>query len=105
MRTLLLLILTSITSAAVAADVSWTRFKGKVKAIDQKASRITIQNGEGDLIGVKVDEDVSIVTGKEKRALKEIEIDDKIVLYYLPKAPVPKDPEEPAPGDVYKPSR
>lgn len=90
-----------VVGVVSGADVSWTRFKGKVKAIDQKASKITIQNAEGDLIGIKVDPDVSITCGKEVRTLKDVAIDEKVTLMFLPKVAVPQD-DEPVSG-VYKP--
>jgi hypothetical protein len=90
---------------AGAADVNWSRFRGKVKAINGKASTVTIQNAEGDLVTVKVDDDVSIVSGKQVKALGDLAIDEKVVLVYFPKAPAPKEPEETPEGGVYPPAR
>ena len=88
---------------ALATDVQWSRFRGTVKSINGKTSSLTIQNKEGDLFTIKVDEDVEIVSGKEVKKLRDIAIDDKVVLVYMPKAPAPKDPDEPESGGVYKP--
>ena len=98
----LLLLLASFSSAS---NVEWTRFKGKVKATNGKTQSITIQNAEQDLITIKVDLDVQIIKDKEEVNLREVQIDDKVTLLYQPKAPAPKDPDEPEPGGVYAPFR
>lgn len=87
------------------SEVQWSRFKGKVKGINGKTSLITIQNGEGDLITVKVDDDVEILDGKDAKHLRDLSIDDKVTLVYSPKAPTPKDVDEPAGGGIYAPAR
>ena len=94
-----------LTGGVYASDVTWTRFKGKVKAVNQKASTVTIQNGENDLITVKVNDDVTILSGKDAVGLAAVNMDDKITLVYSPRGPEPRDPEEPAPGGVYPPAR
>jgi len=91
-----------IGSTAALADVQWTRLSGKVKGINGRTSQITIQNKEDDLLTVKVDSDVTIIRDKAQIALKDISIDDKVTLMYLPKA-ITKDPDEPPEGGVYAP--
>lgn len=77
-----------------SADVQWSRLSGKVKAINGKTSQVTIQNKEGDLLTVKVDQDVMIARDKETVAFKDVAMDDKITLLYMPKAPAPKEDDE-----------
>jgi hypothetical protein len=99
MRYMLILLLAA--AVANATEVSWSRFKGKVKATNGKTSMVTIQNGEGDLIALKVDADVRVLRGKDDVKLGDLSIDDKVTLVYEPKAPAPKDDEPPV-GGVYK---
>ena len=95
----------ALTVAVLAhGDVQWSRFKGKVKAVNGKAATVTIQNAEGDLVTVKVDSDVEVLRGKDQVKLGDVAIDDKVTLVYSPKAPPPKESdEEPALGGVYAP--
>jgi hypothetical protein len=99
MRGLLLVVL--MATVAAGADVEWTRFKGKVKNVNQKASTLTIQNGEGDLITVKITGDVQIIDGKEFVPIGQVAMDQKVTLVYAPKPPTPKEDE--AEGSVYPP--
>lgn len=94
-----------MTTCLATADVQWSRLRGKVKGVNGKTSYVTIQNREGDLLTVKVDDDVEIVSGKNVVKLKDLEIDDKVTLVYLPKAPIPHDPELPQEGGVYPPAK
>ena len=89
------------TSAAFASEVQWTRFRGKVKSVNYRTQEITLQNAEGDLIGVKVTEDVAIFDGKEIRKLSDVAVDEKVSLLFAPKPLPPKEPDEPAPGGTY----
>jgi hypothetical protein len=91
-----------LATVANASDVSWTRFRGKVKTVNYRASTMTIESN-GDLVTIKVDDDVTILAGKEKQPLSAIGIDDKVTLLYAPKAAERKDSDEPAPGSVYAP--
>jgi hypothetical protein len=91
----------AVVTFAFGSEVQWSRFRGRVKGINAKTSTLTIQNGEGDLITVKVDQDVQLEHGKEQAKLTDLSIDDKVTMLYLPKAPVPKE-DEPPPGGVYK---
>ena len=77
-----------------AAPVEWTRFKGTVKALDQKAKKVTLANKDGDIFTVLVDNDVIVVVGKEERQLKDVGLDDKVTLLRIPKADPPKEQEE-----------
>lgn len=97
----LILLVVLAATAARASDVQWTRFRGKVKAVNYKISSVTLQSN-GDLVTVKVDDDVTIYEGKEAVKLTGVLIDDKVTLIYAPRAPAPKDPEEPQQGGVYK---
>ena len=94
-----------LTHPVFGSDVLWSRFKGTVKAINGKTSTVTIQNGEGDLITVKVDNDVILGRGKEEIKLSDVKIDDKLILIFVPKAPQSKDPDQPIDGETYKPLR
>lgn len=98
----ILCLITLLLSHVAYGDVSWTRFRGKVKAINYKTSTITLDSG-GDLVTIKVDDDVNILSGKTAVKLSDVGIDDKVTLIYAPKAPAPKDPDEPSPGGVYPP--
>ena len=66
----------------VFGDVEWTRFKGTVKAINLKASTITIQNSDGDVFTVPIDYQVLITDTKRKapHVLKDIQLNDKVTL-------------------------
>lgn len=81
-------------SAAFGSEISWSRFKGTVKAIDYKASTLTIQNSEGDLVGIKVNGDVTIRQGKDDVPLSKVQIDDKVTLFFAPKAAEVKGPDD-----------
>ena len=98
----LLLILTLLSGTLSASEIQWTRFRGKVKAINYKTQDLMLQNNEGDMISLKVTDDVAIFDGKEVKKLGEVSIDEKVSLLYAPKPVLPKDSEEPAPGGVYK---
>jgi hypothetical protein len=76
-----------LTSVALATEVSWTRFKGTVKALNYKTGQITVQNAEGDLISLKVDKDIKIVKNKGEIFLESVNLDDKVTLLYLPSNP------------------
>lgn len=82
---------------AHGADLDWARFTGKVKAINLKASTVTIQNDEGDLFTIPVDYQVTLIIGKGKHAaskgLKDVLLDDRITLIRTP-AEKPKDDME-----------
>lgn len=102
----LALFLASLISTAYAADIQWTRFKGQVKALDLKANRITLQNKEGDLVGVFIDGDVRISRGSNEVALGDVQMDDKIVVTHIPVNPKTetkeqgtKGSDEPAPNN------
>ena len=103
MRILIVLTVLVIGSVVVLAEVTWTRLNGKVKGINGKTSQITIQNKEDDLLTVKVDSDVTIIRDKAQIALKDISIDDKVTLMYLPRPATQKDAEEPSEGGTYAP--
>jgi hypothetical protein len=92
MRTALLVLF--LAGLVQASDVEWTRFKGKVKNVNQKASKVTIQNGEGDLITVKVSGDVQIMDGKDVIPLGQVGMDSKVTLIYAPKPDAPKEETE-----------
>jgi len=88
-----------------ASDVQWTRFRGQVKAVNYKTATLTLESN-GDLVTVKIDDDVTILRGKEAiDKISGVLIDDKVTLIYAPKAPASKDPDEPPPGGVYAPER
>jgi len=103
MKILMVLAAIVIGSTVVLAEVSWTRLNGKVKGINGKTSQITIQNKEDDLLTVKVDSDVTIIRDKAQVTLKDITIDDKVTLMYLPRPATQKDAEEPPEGSIYPP--
>lgn len=107
-----LLLTAVLLAASVYADVQWSRFNGRVKGINGKTQYLTIQNKEGDNLTVKITEDVLIIRGEKKnreelghKDLGKLRLDDHVTLLNMPKAPAPKDPDEPAEGGVYKPIR
>ena len=75
------------------ADIQWSRLRGTVRAIDHKASKLTIQNSEGDLFTIPVTADVHIAEGKtdSQLALKDLHLDEKVTLTLIPEADKPKD--------------
>jgi hypothetical protein len=93
MRTFVKIIgLTLVVKFGFAADVQWSRLRGTVKSLDYKTQRITIQNHEGDLLSVLITPDVHII-GKEAAEvpLKDVHLDDKVILTLIPEADKPKD--------------
>jgi hypothetical protein len=98
------LVLVLAATVCRASEVQWTRFRGKVKAVNYKTSTLTLDSG-GDLVTVKLDDDVMILEGKEAVQPSGVLIDDKVTLIYAPKAAAPKDPDAPPPGGVYQPVR
>lgn len=100
------LLLLFIPAFLHSSDVLWSRFTGKVKALNYKSGLITFQTDSGDIFSVKADKDIVIVVGKEERALPDVRIDDKITLLNIPKADVPAPAEDaPGPDGVYPPIR
>jgi Cu/Ag efflux protein CusF len=86
--------LLAVAVAAVCAqEVQWTRFRGVVKGLDLKANRVTIQNGERDLVTIQVTDDVKVQRGKDDVKLGDIRLDDKVVLVHIP-TDKPKEPKE-----------
>lgn len=80
--------------AATCACVEWTRFTGNVKAINLKASTVTIQIKGGDLVTIPVDYQVKVTEGKgELRSLKDLQLDEKVTLLRVP-ADKPQDDTE-----------
>ena len=73
-----------MAATAFASDVSWTRFKGKVKMLDLDKNRVTIQNESSDLITIPIDGNVRLFIGKEQVALDKLKFDDKVMLQYIP---------------------
>ena len=66
---------------AVALCVEWTRFSGTVKAVNLKASTVTLQDKNGDLFTIPVDYQVNIVEKSgDIRALKDVHLDEKVTL-------------------------
>ncbi len=66
---------------ACALCLEWTRLSGTVKAVNLKASTLTIQNRDGDLLTVPIDYQVSITDKHEEiRTLKTVRLDDKVIL-------------------------
>jgi hypothetical protein len=105
MKYLVVAVILAVSAVSHASNVEWTRFKGKVKNVNGKASTVTIQNGEGDLVTIKVTEDVTILSGRDVVGLGKVRIDDKVTLLYEPRAPEAKDAEEPEPGGFYPPAK
>jgi len=91
--------------SAMASEVAWSRFRGKVKKIDGKKLELTIQNKEGDDVTVKIDGDVLIVKGKDDVKLAAVQLDDQVTLMWMPKAPVPKEQDEAPVGSPYPQER
>lgn len=75
--------------------LEWTRLSGVVKAINLRDSTVTIQNRDGDLLTVPVDYQVKVIEKKgELRALKDLALDEKIILTRV----VSEKPKEDAEG-------
>jgi small-conductance mechanosensitive channel len=92
----------SILLAAVVClpCVDWTRLSGTVKAINLKASTITIQNRDGDLLTIPVNFEVSITEKHdERRTLKTVRLDEKITLLRVPADAPAEDTSGLAPPD------
>lgn len=92
----------TVASGLWAADVQWNRFRGKVKSVNYRLSTLTLDSA-GDVITVKIDDDVTVLSGRDTVKLEDVKIDDKVTLLYAPKAPPKKDPEAPPLGGVYPP--
>lgn len=78
---------------AMMLCVDWTRFKGTVKAVNLKDNTVTILNRDGDLLTIPVDYQVTILDKSgDTRALKDLQLDQKITLTRTAKlAPPPED--------------
>lgn len=75
-----------VLAAAVCIPcVEWTRLSGTVKGINLKASTITIQNRDGDLMTIPVDYQVTMMEKHdEMRSLKTVHLDEKVTLLRVP---------------------
>jgi hypothetical protein len=103
MKTKWLLLLLTVSAVAFASDVQWTRIRGKVKSTNAKTQTLTIEDVAGDLLTLHIDGDIDVYNGKDLISkFADIKLDDKVLLLYDPKAPTPKDSDEPVNG-VYKP--
>ena len=79
---------------AGASEVEWTRFIGRVKAINLKAQTVTIQDRDGNLYTIPVDYQVKMLNKEhELLTLKNLDIDQKITLIRVP-AEAPRDDSE-----------
>lgn len=75
-----------------AMCIDWTRIRGTVKNINQKTKTVAIQNRDGDVLTVPIDEDVKIVLGKaDEVTFKDIKLDQRVTLIRIPTEPKPKD--------------
>ena len=89
---LVTVIASSLGAFSFAADsVVWTRFRGVVKGLDYRQQFVTLQMKDGDIIGVHVTSDITILDGKDEKALKDVRLDDKITLENTPKAQAYED--------------
>jgi hypothetical protein len=88
------ILLAAVVAATCVQEVDWTRFKGTVKGLNLKSNRITVQNAEGDLLGLQVNDDVKILRGKESAEVKlgDVRLDDRVILIHIP-ADKPKQEE------------
>lgn len=83
-----------ILLVACIACIDWTRLKGTVKSVNLKDSKVTIQNDAGDLLTIPVDYQVKVMEKRgEMRALKDLQLDEKIILIKTV-ADQPKDDTE-----------
>lgn len=83
---------------ACSPCVEWTRFEGRVKAVNLRASSVTIQNRDGDLITIPIDYQVKIIEKHdEQRGLKDLVLDEKIILTRVPAEAPQQDSEGLAP--------
>ena len=84
----------AVLLVAALMCVDWVRFTGTVKAINLKASTLTIQVKDGDLITIPIDYQVKIADkGGDIRSLKDIQLDQKVTLTRTP-AEMPRDDSE-----------
>lgn len=82
-----------LVAAAVCLSVQWTRFTGVVKALNLRESSLTLELKGGEIVTIPVDYQVKIKTKKDSvvRQLKDLELDDKVVVTQIPAAEPPKD--------------
>lgn len=82
-----------------ASEIQWTRFIGTIKAVNSKSQMLTIEDQQGDLLSLHIDADVDVLKGKDPVGkFIDLKLGDKITLLYNPKAPEPKDPDQPVNG-------
>jgi len=100
----ILLVILACAAALQASEIQWTRLKGTVKAANSKTQMLTIADPQGDLLSLHIDGDIDVMAGKDAVGkLSDLKLGDKVTLLYNPKAPAPKDAEEPPAGSVYQP--
>ena len=54
---------------------------GEVTAVDAKANTITVKKGKKDTT-INVDDKTKIMVGKEKKALADVKVGDKVTVHY-----------------------
>jgi ABC-type Fe3+-hydroxamate transport system substrate-binding protein len=85
--------LTSVTFAAdkkaaapaetkeVTVKAKMKQVTGEVTAVDAKANTITVKKGKKDTT-ITVDDKTKIMVGKEKKALADVKVGDKVTVHY-----------------------
>ncbi len=78
-----------VLAAAVCIPcVEWTRLSGTIKGINLKASTLTIQNRDGDLLTIPIDFQITITEKHDElRSIRTVHLDEKVTLLRVPAEP------------------
>lgn len=74
---------------AAPAKAKMKQVTGEVAAVDAKANTITVKKGKKETT-ITVDEKTKIMVGKEKKALADVKVGDKVTVHYAAEAAAPK---------------
>src|SRR5512139_1950914 len=67
--------------AEKAAKAKMKQVTGEVTAVDAKANTITVKKGKKETT-INVDDKTKIMVGKEKKALADVKVGDKVTVHY-----------------------
>lgn len=81
-----LMFIFALTSVTFAAEKKETTAKmkqvtGEVTAVDAKANTMTVKKGKKET-AINVDDKTKIMVGKEKKALADVKVGDKVTVHY-----------------------
>ncbi len=87
---------------AKAEKAKMKQATGEVTAVDAKANTITVKKGKKETT-INVDDKTKIMVGKEKKALADVKVGDKVTVHYSEAAAPAKEEKkmekkEPAPA-------